>query len=287
MENQTILQRANLDWSVETRPLVTAGENPIETNHIAIVRADTNKILGVHSSGYEAFQNSQMGELLERISGKMDLPLHKGGYFGDGQKTYIQLKTSDKRLGTDLVKGYLTCVNSFDGSTSLGFGHSNLTISCQNTFFANYKQMENKVRHTASMMAKVDAICMQIEEVLRSEFAIFNKIEKMTQIEIDPKVREMVLQKMLNLQKEERLSDLSTLSTRKKNILSDLQVSITGEIYGQEGSIGKGENLWGLFSGITHYTTHKLKGNADENKLFGIYGNREREVFSDLAQLVS
>ncbi len=69
--------------------------------------------------------------------------------------------------------------------------------------------------------------------------------------------------------------------------MSDLQVSITGEIYGQEGSIGKGENLWGLFSGITHYTTHKLKGNADENKLFGIYGNREREVFSDLAQLVS
>ena len=147
--------------------------------------------------------------------------------------------------------------------------------------------MENKVRHTASMMAKVDAICLQIEEVLRSEEAIFNKIERMSQVEIDPKVRKMVLQKMLNLQKEERLADLSTLSTRKKNILSDLQVSITGEIYGQEGSMGKGENLWGLFSGITHYTTHKLKGNADENKLFGIYGNREREVFSDLAQLVS
>ena len=182
MENLTILERANLNWSVESRPLVTGGENPIETNHIAIVRTDTNKILGVHSKGYEAFQNSQMGELLERISGKMDLPLHKGGYFGDGQKTYIQLKTTDKRLGTDLVKGYLTCVNSFDGSTSLGFGHSNLTISCQNTFFANYKQMENKVRHTASMMAKVDAICMQIEEVLRSESAIFNKIEKRNQL---------------------------------------------------------------------------------------------------------
>ena len=228
-----------------------------------------------------------MGELLERISGKMDLPLHKGGYFGDGQKTYIQLKTTDKRLGTDLVKGYLTCVNSFDGSTSLGFGHSNLTISCQNTFFASYKQMENKVRHTATMMARVDAICIQIEEVLRSEGAIFNKIEKMTQAEIDPKVREMVLQTMLNLQKEERLADLSTLSTRKKNILSDLQVSITGEIYGQDGSIAKGENLWGLFSGITHYTTHKLKGDADENKLFGIYGNREREVFGKLAEMVS
>ena len=66
----------------------------------------------------------------------------------------------------------------------------------------------------------------------------------------------MVLERILNLDKEERLADLSTLSTRKKNILSDLEVNIAGEVQ------DKGGNLWGLFSGITKYTTHGLKGIA-------------------------
>lgn len=277
---QTILQQANLNWSVKAERLITAESN-LETESVAIVRQDNNAILGVHGDGYHPLQNSEMMEILDRISGKMGLPLHKGGYFGKGEKVYIQLKTQDLTLGRDQVKGYLTCVNSFDGSTSLAFGHSNLTISCQNTFFANYREMANKVRHTQRMHERIDLICMQIEDVLRAEQKIFQNISRMTEIRIDQKVRDMVLSRMLNLEKEERLADLSTLSTRKKNILSDLEVNVSGEI------LDKGDNLWGLFSGITKYTTHSLKGDSNENKLFGVYGRREREVFSELSMLVS
>ena len=277
---KSILEQANLNWSVKAERLVTAESN-LETESVAIVRQDNNAILGVHGDGYHPLQNSEMMEILDRISGKMGLPLHKGGYFGQGQKVYIQLKTQDLSLGRDQVKGYLTCVNSFDGSTSLAFGHSNLTISCQNTFFANYREMSNKVRHTQRMHERIDIICMQIEDVLRAEQKIFQSITRMTEVQIDQKVRDMVLERILNLDKEERLADLSTLSTRKKNILSDLEVNIAGEIQ------DKGGNLWGLFSGITKYTTHSLKGDSNENKLFGVYGKREREVFSELSQLVS
>lgn len=276
---QNILEKANLNWGVKAEKLVTAESN-IETSSIAIVRQDNNAILGVHGEGYQPLQNLEMMEILDRISGKMDLPLHKGGYFGEGQKVYVQLKTNDQNVGTDKVKGFLTCVNSFDGSTSLGFGHSNLTISCQNTFFANYKQMENKVRHTQKMHERIDLICMQIESVLQAEKNIFKQIVRMSEVDIKPEVRDLVIGRLLNLEKEERLADLTTLSTRKKNILSDLEINMHGEI--QE----KGANLWGLFSGITKYTTHGLKGNADENKLFGVYGKREREIFSDLGKLV-
>jgi hypothetical protein len=280
MMEKSILEQANLNWSVKAERLITAESN-LETESVAIVRQDNNAILGVHGDGYHPLQNSEMMEILDRISGKMGLPLHKGGYFGQGQKVYIQLKTQDLSLGRDQVKGYLTCVNSFDGSTSLAFGHSNLTISCQNTFFANYREMANKVRHTQRMHERIDIICMQIEDVLRAEQKIFQSIGRMTEVKIDQKVRDMVLGMMLNLDKEERLADLSTLSTRKKNILSDLEVNIAGEVQ------DKGGNLWGLFSGITKYTTHSLKGDSNENKLFGVYGRREREVFAELSQLVS
>ncbi len=275
----SILKQANLDWSVRSEKLVTADSN-LPTDNIALIREDKNVILGVHSSSYVALQNSEMIDILDRVSGKMGLPLHKGGFFGNGEKVYIQLKTEDMRLGNDQVKGYLTCVNSFDGSTSLAFGHSNLTISCQNTFFANYREMANKVRHTQRMHERIDIICMQIEDVLRAEQKIFQTITRMSEVQIHQKVRDMVLERILNLDKEERLADLSTLSTRKKNILSDLEVNIAGEVQ------DKGGNLWGLFSGITKYTTHGLKGDSNENKLFGVYGRREREVFTELSQMV-
>lgn len=276
---KSILEQANLNWSVKAERLVTAESN-IETKNIAIVRSDNNAILGVHGDGYHPLQNSEMMEILDRISGKMGLPLHKGGYFNQGEKVYIQLKTQDLNVGTDKVKGYLTCVNSFDGSTSLAFGHSNLTISCQNTFFANYREMANKVRHTQRMHERIDIICMQIEDVLRAEQKIFETITRMSEVQIHQKVKDLVLERILNLDKEERLADLSTLSTRKKNILSDLEVNIAGEVQ------DKGGNLWGLFSGITKYTTHGLKGDSNENKLFGVYGRREREVFTELSQMV-
>lgn len=278
MEN-SILEKANLNWSVRTERLVTAESNLL-TDSSAIIREDKNVILGVHSSSYVALQNSEMMDILDRVSGKMGLPLHKGGYFGNGEKVYIQLKTEDFNLGTDKIKGYLTCVNSFDGSTSLAFGHSNLTISCQNTFFANYREMANKVRHTMNMHTRIDLLCVQVEGVLQAEQKIFKQIKRMSEVQIDQKVKDLVLTKMLNLQKEERLADLTTLTTQKRNLLSAMEVSLNGEL------TTKGDNVWGLFSGITHYTTHNLKGDANENKLFGRFGNREREVFADLGNLV-
>jgi hypothetical protein len=278
--DKSILEKANLNWNVRTERLVTAESNII-TDNSAIIREDKNVILGVHSSSYVALQNSEMMDILDRVSGKMGLPLHKGGYFGNGEKVYIQLKTEDMNLGNDQIKGYLTCVNSFDGSTSLAFGHSNLTISCQNTFFANYREMANKVRHTMNMHTRIDLLCTQIEGVLQAEQKIFKQITRMSEVKIDQKVRDLVMTKMLNLQGEERLADLTTLSTQKRNLLSAIEVSVNGEI------TTKGDNIWGLFSGITHYTTHNLKGDANENKLFGRFGNREREVFAELGQLVS
>ena len=45
--------------------------------------------------------------------------------------------------------------------------------------------------------------------------------------------------------------------------------------------------MWGLFSGVTKYTTHSISRNDNtENKMFGVYGNREKEIFANLVELV-
>jgi hypothetical protein len=51
----------------------------------------------------------------------------------------------------------------------------------------------------------------------------------------------------------------------------------------------KGDNLWGLFSSATYYGTHSMNKNGDgnlKNKMFGLQGKREQEIFNHLVELV-
>ena len=281
MENRIteLLNQTGLNWKVRTEGVQT--ESGIELPNIALVREDNNAILGVHSNGYVPYQNDQLLELLDRVSNQTGLPIHKGGMFGDGAKVFIQLKSNNLTLGTDRVEGFVTGINSFDGSTSLGFGPSNITISCQNTFWGAYRSLNAKVRHTKNMVVKIDDICRDIEGVLHEEKVMFDNIVKLSETRFDDLIKDRVTKTLFNIPREVNLNDSDAISTVTQNKLSRFYIDLNGEL--QE----KGDNLWGLFSGITKYTTHSIsKGDNTENKMFGTYGNREREIFSKLVELV-
>ena len=274
---QELLNQTNLNWTVRTE--TTQTESGIVLPNIALVRDDNNEILGVHSDNYVPYQNEQLMELLERVSQYTGLEIHRGGSFGGGKKVFAQLKSNDLRLGNDRVEGFITGVNSFDGTTSLAFGNSNLTISCQNTFFAAYKNLE-KVRHTKNMVHRVDEICRGIESIVQEEQEMFDGIVKMSDTRFDDNTQDWVTRLLFNLSKDvdvKNYMDNKDISTVTQNRLSRYYIDLRGEL--QE----KGDNLWGLFSGVTKYTTHSIsKDDNSENKMFGTYGNRERQIFSGL-----
>jgi len=277
---QDVLNKTNLDWEVKTEPIQTESGIIID-NHKAIVRVDTNTPLSIRGNDYEIYQNQQLVELLYRVSKNVGLEIVNGGYFGDGQKVYIQLKSNDLKLGNDKIEGYLTGINSFDGSTSLAFGPSNLTISCQNSFFAAFRGLNTKIRHTKNMIVRVDDVCRSLENVLEEEKEMFKNIKRMSNVKISKKIQDQVLRDLFNIDKEVNLEDVDSISTVTQNKLSRFYVDLDGELK------GKGDNLWGLFSGVTKYTTHSLsKGDNTEKKMFGTYGNRERMIFNNLVELV-
>ena len=97
----------------------------------------------------------------------------------------------------------------------------------------------------------------------------------------DDIIKDRVVRKLFDIKPEVNLRDEDAISSRKFNQLSKFYVDLNGEIQ------QKGDNLWGLFSGVTKFTTHSIKGgNSTENKIFGTFGNREREIFKDLVELV-
>ena len=274
------LDRTGLNWKVRTEGLQTSS-GIIIPDKIGIVREDDSTILGIHSNGYLPYQNDQMMELLFKVSQQTGLDVHKGGSFGGGRKVYVQLKSNDLTLGTDRIEGYVTGINSFDGSTSLSFGPSSKTISCQNTFFGVYKDLDSKVRHTKNMELKIDDICRQIEGVVQEETNVFGSIVKMSETRFDDVIKDRVIKSLFNIDRNVDIKDVDSLSTVTQNKLSRFYIDLNGEI--QE----KGDNIWGLFSGVTKYTTHSIgKGDNSENKMFGTYGNRERHIFKQLVEMV-
>lgn len=274
------LDRTGLNWKVRTEGLQTSS-GIIIPDKIGIVREDDSTILGIHSNGYLPYQNDQMMELLFKVSQQTGLDVHKGGLFGGGRKVYVQLKSNDLTLGTDRIEGYVTGINSFDGSTSLSFGPSSKTISCQNTFFGVYKDLDSKVRHTKNMELKIDDICRQIEGVVQEETNVFGSIVKMSETRFDDVIKDRVIKSLFNIERNVDIKDVDSLSTVTQNKLSRFYIDLNGELK------EKGDNIWGLFSGVTKYTTHSMgKGDNSENKMFGTYGNRERQIFKQLVEMV-
>lgn len=277
---QTLLTESGLDWSVRTESIKSESGIFIPGSK-TIIRNDTNVPLSIRSEDYGVYQNDQLMELLFKVSNSTGMEICNGGYFGDGGKVYIQLKSGDLKLGNDRIEGYLTGINSFDGSTSLAFGPSNITISCQNKFFSAFRDLNTKIRHTKNINIRVEDVLKTLEGSLGEEKVIFNNIKKLSEVRISKKVQDQVLRDLFNIDKSIDLEDDDSISSVTKNKLSRFYVDLDGELK------GKGDNLWGLFSGVTKYTTHSLgKGDNTEKKMFGTYGNRERGIFNSLVELV-
>ena len=276
-----LLNRTNLNWKVKQESLTTES-GIIVDGHKAIVREDNNSVLAIHSDGYTPYQNEELMDLLHQVSGRTGLEVHRGGSFKGGGRIYVQLKSDDLKLGNDRIEGFLTGINSFDGSTSLAFGHSNTTISCMNTFFKVYanKTMQ-KVRHTKSLSIKVDEICKQLDIVLEHEKETFKHIVELSETRFDDLIKERVTRKLFDIKPEVNLNDSESISARKMNQLSKFYIDLNGELQ------QKGDNLWGLFSGVTKFTTHSYtKNDNTQAKLFGSIGKVEQEIFADLVELV-
>ena len=271
------LQKLGLNWDVRKVPLTTnsidADFSGIGTTKCAIVREDKKKVIGVVGEDYHPFQNSELYELVQTLAHSTNSEITNGGLFSNGSKVFMQIKTRNLSIGADTIEGYITAINSFDGSTALSFGNTNHTISCSNTFHSAYKKLSTRIRHSMSMKLKVDDIMCDYERIMENEKEMFQTIKKLSEEALSREVVEGIEKSFFNIE------DYNNLSTRKENLLKEFRIAMSNEV-GE-----KGENLWGAFSGLTKYTTH-IDRSSDESKMVGNVAMRTRRVFSDLAEIV-
>jgi len=280
----TLLDQFGLRWTVNKEQLQLPDGTP--TPFFGIVREDTKTVFSACKKGYVPYQNSELAELLIRISEKSGYAIHKGGMFDDGAKVYVQLDTGNSIKGIgdnkDTVNGYLTGINAHDGSHSLRWGNSNITISCRNTFYAASKQTSNKVRHTANMHDRIDAYLQTIHGVVEEERTLFERFKVLAD-------RPMTKDNVIKVVKAVTSVDLNTPEREANEKYSNYAIARTSELMESITSETKqkGQTLWGLFSGVTHYTTHKMPvPNRTNARLESKYTGTALEIDNKILELV-
>jgi hypothetical protein len=259
-----ILGRHGLDFSIIKRPLISVeeGEQYISP-YYGLYNSKTNECINSVKEGYTVSQNIDVVEMVLKGIEKFgtELMVSKAGSINGGRRVFMQLEIEgDSKVGDDIIKRYVTVIDSNDGSTGLSVGIGDLTMSCQNQFFRFYKSGDAKFRHTATLNEKIKSIPSLIEIALDESMRQINVYRKFVSTPVTQMLAHKMVKSVLGYDKViTSTEELAKLTQKSLNIMDSLYSHIDKE------TEQKGMNLWGLHSGITSWTTHERKAPKRDN----------------------
>ncbi len=262
----TCLESTNLAWDAEQTEIMSTDGHMIPS-HKLIRRADTKAPLGVVGSKYGIVQNSSAFSLIEAVVDQSKGKFESGGFTGKGSRVVLQAKIGKEfKVDGDGNHGcYLTCINSFDGSSAMKAYFTTIRLSCMNQINASLDGAVNmvSVRHTANAEAKLDE-AIRILSIGSDFFTIYKAAaEKLVQTMVDKAMVETFLNKVVGEVKTiDKKTGEEKISTRIQN-----QRDHVLELF-KNGIGNRGKTAYDLVNGVTEWVDHHKKGNIN-SMLFG------------------
>jgi len=260
---------SEIPWEVSKKEIALKVKNtfiPIDT-HVAMVRSDNMNVLGINHSRYGYFSNQEFMEManeLVKISG-----FHLEGYqeIRGGKIMLGYLRNMDKELKIAgcKVKDYLVFGNSFNRETSLFAGSSEIVIRCQNAFGRIHQQV--KIVHSSTIKERVKELIRYFENYFAAKKDMYKAMNHWAKVKVDEGIIEEMINYVMKLDNYETTEDIPQ---QRLNKIEEMRGSINKEL------IELGDNVWGLFNGVTHYTTHVLQGRSNTSTIGNLYGVKNR-----------
>ena len=264
-----LLEQSNLNWNINKQPLFIQGPNEdfIDTNgFFGAVRSDNNDCLGTFTDRYEVFQNSEMMELALRVSEATGYKFNSGKQIDNGRHVQIKLNGGHEILEYpkvgDIIEKKVEFRNSHDGSGSLKIAMGTVVLSCTNGMTRFVKDQQANIRHTTNMREMVEEALRTMELVEVGYKTMMDEIRRMIETPLEADHIAGLFDRVMGMQLEKISNNWESedYSTRALNKAQSLKDSIYSEV------LEKGSNVWGLLSGVTHYTTHKAGTTARREK---------------------
>lgn len=280
-----LLDKFDLNWKVLKVPLVTMNGEP--THFFGTQRDDTKEVFTTVKGGYTIYQNTELAELVTEVAGTIGFEVEHGGHLKGGAKVFIQIVTNEIEINQDKIKGYLTALNTHDATMGARWGNSNTTISCENTFNSVAKQLSNSARHTSDIRERIQLALKETDILIQKERTTFDNFLKFSNIEAKQADIHNIVMRVtgvdLNINSEEAQEEYSSYQLNRAQELCECIQSEMKQ---------KGETLWGLMSGVTYYTSHKMRVDANNeearalSKMFGRGSEIDNEAYNELVYLL-
>lgn len=258
-----------LEWEIETKPIHIPGQTNVAQK--ALVRSDNGELLGIRSKHYYPVFNRDLEAIKERILKTEGFTFKGHQEFQGGKRilSFYENKCDNLTICGEDVKDYLIIGNSSDASSKLFVGTSNYMFRCENQFSEKIRAYER--RHDRPF--NINDI--RIEEIIETyeigRKDLYGKMEQLQSVEANMEIIHALAVKLL---KTEKRTDRIGTSEMIKNTPQHVQFlkCIETEIR------DLGPTLWGVFNGVTRYTSNHLKGNPGFGVVNGLGEKINREA---------
>lgn len=259
---------AGMNWEVSIQEISCNGS--IVPDFKAIVREDSQEILGIRKNKYTPYQNKDAFKVLDPFIGLNQAVWHTAGVLGKGERIWVLAKLPGqiKVTKNDIIDKYFLLTNSHDGSTGIKLMFAPIRVVCQNTLqmalvggessIMNIKHTKNheiKIKQAIKLMGLVEQISKDFETDAKKMYEF-----RMSDADIDNYLAEISNIVGEAKEKTKLYNDKSYIRYREY-----IEGGIGTDITGVKGS------LWGCYNAITEaidHTDRKIK-NELQYKMFG------------------
>jgi len=269
------LKQANLDFSVEKRPLFLRREDgelgPEVPETSAIVRCDNNAVVGTVGSRYHPIQNNTAFDVFQMAFDEGLLEADVCGSIDGGRIVWVQAKVTSgpmQVIGDDRVQPYVILANSHDGSVALRAGFTAVRLFCMNQMAAAQRQGSLiSLRHTRN----VDVSVLR-EGILSGQ----NNLEKVVKSARDLSSKKVRGSLQLN-EFTRKVFELDEPEVVMDNGTEVMKVSRTENRIAELFETGKGSDYapirgswWSAYNAVTEYLTHH-RGRSGESRAKSVW----------------
>jgi len=240
----------SLNWDIRSESVKIS--SMFDTGKKAIIRTDNNHILSIVGKDYCPVSNAQLMSFTTALTETGEFELKGFDEINDGKTilAFLQNKNPNLKINGCAMKEYMFVGNTHDGTKALTIGTANNLVRCSNQFYSTLKVYRKK--HTSPFVFNQ----IEIQDIIRSykvkKSQVYGAFDGMESVRVDQGVINRLvveIHKMLetdnSISKKENLGWSPSMQLLRKSIDKEMK--------------DIGNNAFGLFNGVTWYTSHEMR----------------------------
>jgi phage/plasmid-like protein (TIGR03299 family) len=266
------MKAGGADFECRVRPTFTTIEDAdgnevvIESSKVAVVRLDTQTILGEHSAKYRYQPFSEVAKIAQEIvdlRGAQGAEITTIGTFDGGRKLFINIFMGEQAIDpfgvNDVFHPFITGFSSHDASLPNIFREGNIRLACNNmlTMIRDGKHsLEYCIKHTKHMVERIVHATRSLVQADEALETYVTQAETLQRVQVSLNKVDRLITQLYGVPEGKRGE---TIAKARRDTIVEIFEGPT--CVGALGSTG-----WAAYNALTEYVDHHRPDNTTEER---------------------